>query len=177
SACVTGGARGEGGTDFTGSFETALAVTPCASSRSQQRWNTALSDKSLPRTSGTLSTTAVGIAVTKSCPATAAPNSVFTCTFSVQNLDPGNDVLSLSVKNRVPLPGGSAVAVQCKQGGVQVFALGPNGGATDTCTGSVDESTPACAATSTNFADRVSASGSDTGQFVFGFAEQTVVIP
>src|SRR5205814_1267246 len=115
--------------------------------------------------------------VTKSCPPTAPPNSTVTCTFTVQNLDATASVTSLSVTNKVPLPRGSAVAVQCKQGGVQVFALGPNGGATDTCTGSVDESTPACAATSTNFADRVSASGSDTGQFVFGFAEQTVVIP
>src|SRR4029077_9244531 len=95
---VTGGARGEGGTDFTGSFGTALTVTPCASSGSQ-RWNTAMSDRSRPRTSWTRSTTGAGIAVTKACPATAAPNSFFTCTFSVQNLDPGNNVLSLSVKN------------------------------------------------------------------------------
>src|SRR6266404_5135619 len=37
-AFVTGGARGEGGPDFTGSFGTALTVIPCGSTQSEQRW-------------------------------------------------------------------------------------------------------------------------------------------
>jgi hypothetical protein len=172
---VIGGARGEGGTDFTGSFGTALKVTPCAaSSGSQLRMHSNLSDRSMPHPSGILAT--VGMAVSKNCPATAAPSSTVTCTFSVQNLDSASGVASLVVTNTVPVSGGSPVAVQCKQGGVPVSALGPNGGATDTCTGSVDEPTPACGSADTPLTDEIDASGNDNGQFAFGFAQQTVTI-
>ena len=55
-------------------------------------------------TPGTITT---GIAVTKGCPPTAAAGSVFTCTFTVQNLDPANRVINVVVTNTVPAVGGT----------------------------------------------------------------------
>src|SRR5450759_2870433 len=109
---VTAGARGEGGSDFTGSFGAAARVMPCARmapdasgsrSKAQPRTNTVLSDRSSLRTSGVLTTT--GFAITKTCPTFASPGSGFTCTFTVKNLNPANNVINVAVTNQVPFPG------------------------------------------------------------------------
>src|SRR5437773_1402755 len=103
-------------------------------------------------------TSTTGIAVSKSCPPSAAPGALFTCTFSVQNLDPAFSVTGLSVTNTVPFPGGTTTAVPCLQGpgaGTPVTTLGPFGTATDTCTGSVDETAPPCSGTQSFFSDQI----------------------
>ena len=88
-----------------------------------------------------------GLSMTKSCPAVAPPSTVIMCTFSIQNQDPQHGVINLAVSNTVPFPGGTTSAVPCTQGGMAVTTLGAFMSATDTCTGSVDETTPACGAT------------------------------
>jgi hypothetical protein len=104
-----------------------------------------------------------GLNISKTCPSTpVAPGSVFTCTFSVTNLDAANSVTSLAVTNTVPFPAGSPAAVPCTQASVPVSVLGPNGTATDTCTGSIDETAPACGPTDIIFSDQVAATGNDT---------------
>jgi hypothetical protein len=104
-----------------------------------------------------------GLAITKTCPGPAPipPGSLFQCQFSVQNLDPANNVNLSSVTNTVPFPGGSPVSVLCKQGGVPVTVLGPFGTGTDTCTGAVDETAPACGGAAFFFTDQVAATGFD----------------
>ena len=89
-------------------------------------------------------TTTTGFAVTKSCLSAADPGSVFTCTFTVQNLDPDNSVSNLLVTNTYPFPGGTTAAVPCFQGITAVTVLAPHGapGEADTCQGSVDETAP-----------------------------------
>jgi len=160
---VTGGARGEGGSDFTGSFGAVASVTPCArtdASGQFQRMNTTLSDRSRPGTRGILATT--GLNVSKTCPTTVTSGQAFSCTFSVQNLDNAGTVINLDVTNQVPFPGGATVAVPCNQGGSPVTTLGLNGTPTDTCTGSIDETAPPCGGSDAFFTDKVSASGTDT---------------
>jgi hypothetical protein len=105
----------------------------------------------------------VGIAMTKTCPVTAPPNTVIQCTFQITNQNTTASVINLSVTNQVPFPGGPITPDTCEQGGVPVTTLGPNGTATDTCNGSVDETTPPCGATNIFFIDRVAATGTDTG--------------
>lgn len=81
----------------------------------------------------------------------------------MQNLDPVYGVVNLSVTNTVPYPGGVASVVPCKQNESTVTTLGPKGSATDTCTGSLNESAPACGGSDTFITDRVAASGTDMG--------------
>jgi hypothetical protein len=120
-----------------------------------------------------------GLAVLKTCP--SAPQnagSTIQCTFSVQNQDPANTVINLAVTNQAPFPGGPIVSTSCTQGGSAVTTLGANGTATDTCTGTVNETAPACTSADTFFADRVSATGTDTGASlaVNGAASNAVII-
>jgi hypothetical protein len=104
-----------------------------------------------------------GIAITKTCPGPAPvpPGSSFQCQFSVQNLDAANSVNTLAVMNTVPYPGGVTTGVPCKQGAVTVTVLGPFGTLTDTCTGAVDETAPACGRADVFFTDQVAATGFD----------------
>ena len=119
-----------------------------------------------------------GLSVIKTCPAFVAPGSVFQCTFSVQNFDDQHGVVSLSTQNTVPYPGGSTSATLCTQGGLPVTILGTFGSDSDTCTGSVTETAPACGAGDAFFADRVRADGQDegTGEFVNGTGSSAVLV-
>src|SRR5450759_306959 len=105
-----------------------------------------LASAQTPTPTPTPGTTTTGLAVSTDCPASAAPGSVFTCTFTIQNLDPVNDVSSLLVTNTVPSPGGTTTTVPCFQGSFAVTVLAHNGtaGGADTCQGSVDETAPGC---------------------------------
>ena len=109
--------------------------------------------------------TTSGFNISKTCPSTpVAPGSMFTCTFSVQNNDPVDATTNLSVTNTVPCPnpptctGGTTSAVPCT-GGTSATSLAPKGTAGDTCTGSIQETAPACGATNINFRDQIVASG------------------
>jgi len=104
-----------------------------------------------------------GVAIAKTCPGPAPvpPGTVFQCTFSVQNQDPENNVIDLAITNTAPFPGGSPIPVACKQAGFAVTTLGPLGTVTDTCTGAVFETAPACGRTDFFFFDRVEATGID----------------
>src|SRR5260221_2376200 len=121
-----------------------------------------------------------GLGATKTCPVSAPPGSLVTCTFTVTNQDADNDVTSLEVTNTVPFPGGTTTTVQCFQGNTAVTVLAKAGtaGGTDTCSGSVDETAPACAGTNTFFSDEIDATGIDQGgQFpVFASAGGTVIV-
>jgi hypothetical protein len=66
------------------------------------------------------------------------------------------------VTDTYPYPG-SATAVPCSQNGSPVTTLGARGTATDTCTGSYDNTAPACAASDTFPADFLRASGTNAG--------------
>jgi hypothetical protein len=118
--------------------------------------------------------------VTKSCLAAADPGSIFTCTFTVQNLDPDNSVINVLVTNTVPFPGGTTTPVQCFQGITAVTVLAHHGaaGGADTCQGSVDETAPACTGSNFFVTDEIDASGTDQGaqQPVSGSATQAVLI-
>ena len=125
-------------------------------------------------------TTTTGFAVTKSCASAADPGVIFTCTFTVQNLDPVNSVTNLLVTNTVPSPGGTTTAVPCLQGNTAVTVLAHNGaaGGADTCHGSVDETAPACTGSNFFVTDEIDASGTDEGSQVpvSGSASQAVQI-
>jgi hypothetical protein len=102
----------------------------------------------------------VGVAITKSCPAAPVPSgTTFQCIFSVQNQDPDHSVNTLVVTNTVPFPGGVTTAVPCNQGGSEVNALGPFGGASATCTGTVEEVAPFCSGTGVFFNDQIVVTG------------------
>jgi len=105
----------------------------------------------------------IGVAIAKTCPGPAPvpPGTAFQCTFAVQNQDPNNNVIDLAVTDTVPFPGGSPFLVACKQGGFAVTTLGPLGTATDTCTGAVDETAPACGETDVHFFDKIDVTGLD----------------
>jgi hypothetical protein len=122
-----------------------------------------------------------GLKVFKSCPALAAPGSDFLCSFSVQNTDPAYSVADLYVTNTFPCTtscsDGVTTAVSCNQGGSPVTTLGPNGSATDTCTGSVTETAPACTFTMSGVSDQISASGTDSGALVRSSFVALVPIP
>jgi hypothetical protein len=98
------------------------------------------------------------LSVSKSCPASVQPGSNFTCTFSVQNEDSFTSVPGITVTNTVPWPGGTTAVVPCNQDGSPVTTLGPKGSATDTCTGSVSETAPACIFGMSGVVDRLCAS-------------------
>ncbi len=160
---VTVGARGEGGSDFTGSFGPAANVTPCASGQSR-RTNLTLSARSNPRTGAILAT---GFNVQKTCPVTVTSGQSFSCTFSVQNLDAAATVINLAVTETVPCPdapctGGTTTSASCNISGVPTTVLAANGTAGDTCTGSVDETAPPCGGSDTFFSDKIAATGTDT---------------
>src|SRR5437773_2175916 len=125
-------------------------------------------------------TTTTGFAVSKSCLSAVDPGSIFTCTFTVQNLDPDNSVTNVAVTNTVPFPGGTTTPVQCFQGITAVTVLAPHGaaGGADTCQGSVDETAPACTGSTVFVTDEIDASGTDQGaqQPVSGSATQSVQI-
>src|SRR6266545_3142152 len=82
-AFVTGGAGGDGGSNFTGSYGTVGSVTPCAAGASAQpktntRTTITLGDRSGAGTNGVLVTT--GLAISKTCPPIVAPSTAFQCT-------------------------------------------------------------------------------------------------
>src|SRR4029077_10285066 len=65
--------------------------------------------------------------------------------------------------NTVPFPGGTTSSTPCKQGANTVTTLGPKGTATDNCTGSVNETAPACnPGADTFYSDKITATGTDT---------------
>jgi hypothetical protein len=104
------------------------------------------------------------LSIEKACPGPdpVPPGTMFQCHFSVQNQDPDNSVINLAVTNTVPFPGGVTTPVACKQDGVPVTVLGPLGSPTDTCTGSVDETAPACSGvTDFLFVDQIAVTGID----------------
>jgi hypothetical protein len=80
-----------------------------------------------PTPTPTPGTTTTGIGVSKSCPPLAASGSIFTCTFTVQNLDPANTVTGLVVTDTVPSPGGVTTTVPCFQIVTAVTTLAPLG--------------------------------------------------
>src|SRR6266540_361025 len=146
-AFVTGGAGSDGGSNFTGSFVGTRSVTPCAAGASAQpktntRTTITLGDRSGAGTNGVLVTT--GLAISKTCPPQVAPSTAFQCTFTVQNLDPDNNVINLTTNNTVPFPGGVTSPVLCQQAGVTVTVLTHFGTATAVCAGVIDETSPAC---------------------------------
>src|SRR6266540_5148494 len=112
-AFVTGGAGGDGGSNFTGSYGAVASVTPCAAGASAQ-------PRTNSRTTITLGTRSplvtTGLAITKTCPSQEPPSTLFQCTFTVQNQDPVNTVINLAVTNEVPFPGGGPVAIPCNVG-------------------------------------------------------------
>ncbi len=116
-----------------------------------------------PSSTPTLIPNTSGLALSKTCPISVSPGSNFTCIFRVQNQDPLYSVVNLLVTNTVPYPGGTPSAVSCTQNGTAVITLGPKGSATDTCSGSLNETAPACGGSDTFITDRVASSATDTG--------------
>ena len=157
-AFVTAGAGGDGGSDFTGSFRAMSRVTPCAAGASAQprsRTRTTITRNGAGTDRIDITT---GLAITKTCVSPQPPNTLFSCSYSVQNLDPDNTVTGVAVTNQVPctasgIPGlcgagsGAPVAAQCEfPVGTPVTTLQKNGTPGDTCTGSLHapSSGPAC---------------------------------
>jgi hypothetical protein len=103
------------------------------------------------------------LAITKTCPGPAPvpPGTMFQCTFTVQSQDPDSSVIDLAVTSTVPFPGGVTTTVPCNQLGVAVTVLGPAGTATNTCTGAVNETAPACGETDIFFFDQIAVTGID----------------
>src|SRR5439155_621173 len=67
------------------------------------------------------------------------------------------------VTNTVPFPGGTTTSTACNQGGSPVTTLSTKGTATDNCTGSVNETAPACnPSADTFYSDKITATGTDT---------------
>jgi len=125
----------------------------------------------------------VGLSISKTCPnGSVPPSSTFICTFSITNLDTANGVTGLAVTNTVPCPnpptctGGTTTAVPCNQSGSPVTALGPNGTATDTCTGSVQETAPACGASTILFRDQIAATANDGANLATGSTTNSVSV-
>src|SRR6266536_2205643 len=166
-AFVTGGAGGDGGSNFTGSYGAVGSVTPCAAGASAQprtnsRTTITVGNRGGAGTNGPLVTT--GLAITKTCPAQEPPSTLFQCTYTIQNQDPVNTVINLAVTNEVPFPGGGPVAIPCEfPPGTAVATLQPLGQTGDTCGGTIDETSPPCdPAGSVLFIDQVAATGMDT---------------
>ncbi len=112
---LTGGGRGDGDSNFTGSFGPVSSVKPCAAGMSGQPRETSRTTSLI----GPRATT--GLAITKSCPGPAPipPGTAFQCQFTVQNLDPDNNVNTLAVTNQEGFPSGTPVVacIPCAQGG------------------------------------------------------------
>lgn len=121
----------------------------------------------------------VGLTVVKNCPVFAAPGSVFQCTFSVQNHDSEHGVFNLSVVNEVPYPAGTTSAVDCVRFDEPTTVLGPAGTESDTCSGGLTETAPACQSVDSFFVDQIRATGLDEGtsQAVNGSTTAAVLIP
>jgi hypothetical protein len=103
------------------------------------------------------------LAITKTCPSVSASGVVVTCTFTVKNLNE-RGVSNLAVTNQAPFPDGPVVALACNQEGVAVTSLGPAGSPTDTCAGSVQETTPFnCTASNEIFVDQIAGTSLDAG--------------
>jgi hypothetical protein len=105
----------------------------------------------------------VGLTVVKNCPVFAAPGSVFQCTFTVQNVDPDHGVFNLSVVNEVPYPAGTTSAVDRIRFDEPTTVLGPAGTESDTCSGGLTETAPACQSVDSFFVDQIRATGLDEG--------------
>jgi hypothetical protein len=165
AAFVIGGAVGDGGSDFTGAVGAMNAVTPCAAGAFDLKSNTHTTITRFVRDGirpgpGTEDIT-TGFAVTETCPGgPVAPGSGFTCTFSVQNLDPDNTVIDLAVTETPQ--GGVARDVPCNFDGNPVTTLAPKNTAGDTCTGSEQETAPDCTSDG-HFSNEIDASATDTG--------------
>jgi hypothetical protein len=103
------------------------------------------------------------LAVTKTCPSSSASDVVITCAFTVENLNE-RGVSDLAVTNQAPFPDGPVVALACNQEGMAVTSLGPAGSPTDSCAGSVQETTPFnCTASNQLFVDQIAATSLDVG--------------
>ena len=181
AAFVIGGAGGNGGSDFTGAIATMSAVTPCATAAFALKSNvhmtiTRASRDGIRPGPGTEDIT-TGVAITNTCPGgLIAPGSEFTCTFSLQNLDPDNTVTDLAVTETPQ--GGVARAVPCNFNGNPVTTLAKSDTPGDTCTGSVQETAPGCTG-SGFFTYEIEAAGIDTGTNspLSAFAGGSVQVP
>ena len=103
-----------------------------------------------------------GLGAHKGCPPSVPPGSAFQCTFTVHNEGNGA-VTNLVVTNQVPFPGGPITPQNCNQGGIPVTSLGAFGTPTDTCTGTIDETAPACGPAPFDFNDQLVASATQGG--------------
>lgn len=125
----------------------------------------------------TFAQTPPGLAMTKTCPPAARPESLFTCVFTIQNLDPFSPVINLAVTNTVPFPGGTPVAVPCRIFVTPVTTLQPFGNPGDTCDGSIDEISTCDFLGPHDLADLVTATGTDSsGHPVSGEVTALVLI-
>ncbi len=111
-AFLTGGGSGEGESNFTGSFSATGAMTPCpmsmGSGQATHTSRTTTTTTLAPRSNvGTSPLVTTGLGITKTCPSIEPPGASFSCSYTVQNLDPDNTVINLAVTNTVPFPGGS----------------------------------------------------------------------
>lgn len=105
-----------------------------------------------------------GFNASKTCPLQPVPaGSSFNCTFSITNQDPQHGVINLAVTNQVPFPGGPITPVSCTQNGSPVTTLGAAGTVTDTCTGTIPETAPACGPQNIFFSDHIEVTGEDAG--------------
>ncbi len=111
-AFLTGGAGGDGGSDFTGSFGVMRgvmsAVTPCVAgaSSSSRASITLAGNAGTERVAGTERILQPhGIGATKSCaPSTASGGAAIQCSYTIQNLTPDDPVTGLTVTNTIPDP-------------------------------------------------------------------------
>src|SRR6266542_1808377 len=140
-AFVTGGAGGDGGSDFTGSVMTGVmsAVTPCvAGASSNSRTSITLTNRGDAGTERVAGTERIllprGMGATKGCsPSPASPGASIQCIFTMQNLDPQSPVTGLDVTGTTPDPSALASA-ECDTPAtvitqhVPCFPLDPNTG-------------------------------------------------
>jgi len=112
---------------------------------------------------------AAGMGVTKDCPTSPQVAGIpFNCGFTIANQDTVNQVTGLTVTNTVPCPdpptctGGSTAAAPCLVNGVAVTTLAPAGSPGSSCSGTLQETAPNCAAGVID--DFLRASGTDNGQ-------------
>ncbi len=186
-AFVTGGAGGDGGSDFTGSSGVMRgvmsALTPCAAGASSNSRTTI----TLASNAGTERILQAGIGSTKSCsPSPASAGAAIQCGYTIHNNTPDDPVTGLAVTNTIPDPlappsGECHGTVPSVTPNVPCFLLDPITGfptATqvttlqpegtvdpvtgihlDTCGGIIDETAPACDTSNCDFTDRVSCTG------------------
>lgn len=117
-----------------------------------------------------------GLIVSKSCPGTAAPGSTFSCTFTITNRDTSSGVTDLAIQNTVG--GVTTTGYLCYQGGVPVTDLTARGTSNDSCSGSIDETAPACTGTDASFTDHLEGFADDINFGpAYGDITATVTIP